>query len=218
VTYTSLVNMLMIEGDAEAARRVVERDMPAAGVQPNKFTEKALAKPEKVLRKMRVRKLGQWLLRGSSAGTEAAWDLTDALRARGLADTALVNAMLGEACYSSEEQMLLVDAMPEEGLAPDVVTFNALVDMLMVEGDAGAAQTLAERDMPAAGVQPNARTKRALARPESALRRMRVDKLGRWVREGGEGARAARVLLGVLEQRGLADADLRSMVLEGDGG
>ena len=35
ITYTTLVNMLMMEGEREAARVVVEKEMPKAGVVPN---------------------------------------------------------------------------------------------------------------------------------------------------------------------------------------
>ena len=38
VTFNTLVSELMIEGDAAGARRVVEEEMPAAGVQPNDRT------------------------------------------------------------------------------------------------------------------------------------------------------------------------------------
>ena len=42
VTFNTLVSRLMFEGDAAGARRVVEEEMPAAGVQPNSRIRKQL--------------------------------------------------------------------------------------------------------------------------------------------------------------------------------
>ena len=42
VTFNTLVSQLMFEGDVAGARRVVEEDMPAAGVKPDDRTLETL--------------------------------------------------------------------------------------------------------------------------------------------------------------------------------
>ena len=48
--------------------------------------------------------------------------------------------------------------MPAGRVEPDVVTFNTLVNQLMIEDDAAAARRVVEEEMSAAGVQPDDRT------------------------------------------------------------
>jgi pentatricopeptide repeat protein len=48
--------------------------------------------------------------------------------------------------------------MPVARVEPDVATFTTLVSRLMCEGDAAGARRVVEKEMPAAGVQPNNRT------------------------------------------------------------
>ena len=101
-TYTTLISRLMIEGDKEGARCVVEKDMPAAGVQPNDKTRDTLNLPSAALSKMRAKKLGNWLKQGGDEATNAAWTLLGMLVDRGVANVFNFNVML-KACYSSDK-------------------------------------------------------------------------------------------------------------------
>ena len=71
VTFNPLISRLMFEGDAAGARRVVEEEMPAAGVQPNDRTFKTLNRPKHKLGKMRTGEL-QRLLKLGNVGAACA--------------------------------------------------------------------------------------------------------------------------------------------------
>ena len=72
----------MFEGDAAGARRVVEEEMPAAGVQPDDRTLEILHKPEHELGKMRAGELQRLIKAGDVA---AAHVLMDKLKDNGTA-------------------------------------------------------------------------------------------------------------------------------------
>ena len=84
MTWTTLVGRLMLEGDDVGAREVVDRDMPAAGVAPNRVTRRTLALPADRLGMMRTAKLKLWTKYGSAADIQAARDLVNTLEERGV--------------------------------------------------------------------------------------------------------------------------------------
>merc|ERR1712195_62075 len=86
VTYTSLATKLMFEGNAEEARAVVEREMPAAGVVPNDRTLSVLERPEEVWSRMRTKHLQDLLKRGTPEATEKAQEFFEGLKVNGVAD------------------------------------------------------------------------------------------------------------------------------------
>ena len=86
VTYTTYVSMLMIEGNVTEAKRVVDRVMPSAGVEPNAKTHEALSLSNERLSTMRTTKLNQWVNEGGTASVAAAKNLFNSLVKRGVAD------------------------------------------------------------------------------------------------------------------------------------
>jgi pentatricopeptide repeat protein len=151
--FSTLVIQLVFEGDAAGARRVVEEEMPAAGVQPDDQTLETLQKPE--LGKMRARKLQRLISAGDAA---AAHDLMDKLKDSGTANVVHFTIMLRVCADSTEMRHVIGTEMPAARVEPDVATFNHLISRLMVEGDAAGARRVVEEEMPAAGVKPNKRT------------------------------------------------------------
>jgi hypothetical protein len=73
-TFDKLVRRLMFEGDAAGARRVVEEEMPAAGVQPDDRTLEILNRPEHELGKMRTSELRRLLKLGNVGAACALMD------------------------------------------------------------------------------------------------------------------------------------------------
>ena len=106
-----------------------------------------------------------------------------------------------KACYTAKQQQELIEVtMAKAGVAPNVVTYTTLVNGLMIEGNVEGARCVVEKDMPAAGVQPNDETHKALNLPYTGhdLNRMRQTKLGNWLKQGGdEATNAAWTLLGI---------------------
>ena len=146
----------MSEGDLAGALRVVEEEMPAAGVEPDDRTLKAVnTSPEHEFAKMQKHKLRGLLKAGKVASARA---LMDKLKDTGKADVVHFTVML-LACEGSAEMRRVIETeMPAAGLKPNVVTFTTLVTELMLEGDLAGARRVVEDDMPAAGVEPDDRT------------------------------------------------------------
>ena len=178
----------MIEGDAAGARRVVEEEMPAAGVQPDDRTLEILHRLEHKLGKMRTGELQRLIKAGDVA---AAHVLMDKLKDNGIANAWHFNIMLRACEDSTEMRHVIGTEMPAARVEPNVVTFTTLVSRLMIEGDAAGARRVVEEEMPAAGVQPNDRTFKTLHMPKHKLGKMRTGELQRLLKLGNVGAACA---------------------------
>jgi len=77
-----------------------------------------------------------------------------------------------------------MEQMAAAGVQPDVVTYNTLLSNLMFEGNAEEARAVVEREMPAAGVEPDDRTKSVLEKPENYLNRRELWYRGRCRQQG----------------------------------
>ena len=82
-TFNTLVGQLMFEGDLAGAQRVVEGEMPAAGVKPDNRTLKMLNKSEHVYARMRTSQLKRFIDAGDVG---AACTLMDKLVGLGAAN------------------------------------------------------------------------------------------------------------------------------------
>ena len=124
-TYNMLIGMLRVEGDDEAAKKVVE-EMKKAKVQLDEKTKEMLNYPARgeVLRRTRTAQLA-WLLRqGGYEANTAARSIMDKMVENGVADVYHFSFML-KLCTSSDEIREVIDvAMPEAGVKPGVVTYN----------------------------------------------------------------------------------------------
>ena len=137
--YTTLVGQLMVEGDREAAEKVVEEEMPAAGVVPNDRTAATLALSGDTLSIRRTQFLNHCIRKGGDEATAAAWTLLEKLVERREADVFQFNTML-KACHDSDQQRELIDVMKKKaGIMPNAPMFNALISGLLIEGDREAA-------------------------------------------------------------------------------
>jgi pentatricopeptide repeat protein len=145
VTYNMLIGMLRVEGDDEAAKKVVE-EMKKAKVGPNEITKEMLNYPArgKYLGRLRTAKLAQLLKQGEDEATTAARSMMDKMVENGVADVHQFGLML-KFCTSSDEIRKVIDvAMPEAGVKPNAVTYSTLIGMLRVEGDDDAAKKVVE--------------------------------------------------------------------------
>jgi hypothetical protein len=206
-TYLILVGMLKVEGDADAARRVVEEDMVAAKVVADQRVWELIYTPESGFGEMGRRKLLRMLWSGDEHAVNAAGRLFDMLLENGLADAQLVGLMLKEACYSSDQmRRLLAVAKDIGGIAPNTIMLTTLVTRLMMEGDKAAALRVVAEEMGAAGVEVNDLTIAALKLSASRLDKMRSVKLGGWIDKGFEMSLAAAWgMLGKLVENGQAN-------------
>ena len=85
-TYGTLTNQLLLEGNLEEARAVVETEMPAAGVVPNDRTHAVFEKPEEDLSRMRTNHLQSLLKRGTPEATQKAQEFFEGLKVNGVAN------------------------------------------------------------------------------------------------------------------------------------
>merc|ERR1712166_1384738 len=205
VTYTTLVNQLMIEGKYQEARAVVETEMPAAGVEPNDRTQSLLEKPEEDLSRMRTKHLQDLLKRNTPEARQRAQEFFEGLTVSRVADSFHCSVMLTH-CDTSAEQRSVVKQMVVAGVQPDVVTYNTLAKQLMFEGNVEEARAVVEREMPAAGVEPNDRTQSVLEKPEELRSRMRTKHLQDLLKTNTpEAKQQAQVFFEGLTVNGLAD-------------
>ena len=86
-TYNMLIGMLRVEGDDEAAKKVVE-EMKKAKVQPDEKTKEILNYPARgeVLSKWRTSKLASLLKQGGDGATTAARSMMDKMVENGVAN------------------------------------------------------------------------------------------------------------------------------------
>ena len=86
VTYSTLIGMLRVEGDDDAAKKVVE-EMKKAKVRPNEITKEILNYPArgKDLDKLRTAKLAWILKQGGDEATTAARSMMDKMVENGVA-------------------------------------------------------------------------------------------------------------------------------------
>ena len=104
---------------------------------------------------------------------EKAWELFHEKAAVGDVHVRDCNIVL-KMCENSEQVRHHINVtMPAAGVRPDVVTFTHLIRQLVVEGQKDAARTVYKRDMPAARVIPNRRTRATLAMSEYDVKRIR---------------------------------------------
>jgi len=96
VTYTSLANKLMFEGNAEEARAVVETRMPAAGVEPDDRTHSVFEKPEEEWSRMRTKHLVDLLKTNTPEARRHAQVFFEGLTGNRVADIIHCNVMVTE--------------------------------------------------------------------------------------------------------------------------
>ena len=87
---------------------------------------------------------------------------------------------------------------------PDVSTFNQVINTLLHNGDIDAAQHVYDVDMPAAGIEPNDRTKETMARADELASKGRTMKLTNMLKKQGKDA--ARQEFEEMQKNGHADA------------
>ena len=93
-----------------------------------------------------------------------------------------------ELCQSSDEMRALMESMKQNGVLPDVSNFNQLINKLLYDGDIVAAQHVYDVEMPAAGVVPNDRTKKTMARADKLTAQGRTMKLKNMFKQHGKAA------------------------------
>ena len=74
------------------------------------------------------------------------------------------NVMISRACGDSTQREDVMDQMIELGVSPDVLTYNALLTQLILEGKITRARTVMEHVMPSVHVIPDDRTQYIMTR------------------------------------------------------
>ena len=122
-TYARLVRMLLQEGEAAEAARVVQEEVPARGLEwPEHKMEAWLSKHS--METYRRFSLRNWLAHGGEAANAGAWELFEKLEARGAATLAHYNVMLEYGCYGSDQTRELIRVrMQAAGVAPDAASY-----------------------------------------------------------------------------------------------
>merc|ERR1712166_481306 len=176
MTYEILVKQLMLEGKYEDARAVQETEMPSAAIIPTKHTESLFSSYYQQTTKWSRTRLDH--LQGfiKSNAVEQADEFFELLKANGVANVFHWTMMQG-LCDTSVERCRMIEEMVEAGVKPTFMTYNNLVNQLMIEGKYQEARAVVETEMPAAGVEPNDRTQSVLEKPEEDLSRMRTKHL-----------------------------------------
>ena len=179
VSYNDFVNQLIIEGNVAAARKVVEVEMPAAGIEPNNHTWECLDTPEEVLSRRRVKFLSRFAENGSDKATAAAWHFMNKLISKRQVNIFHFTTMM-RLCYSSDEMRRLIDVdMKQAGVQPDEASYNTLMTQLLIEGDAASARKVVDEEMRTAGLKPNKITLEKLNQPTDSITRARNKQLYR---------------------------------------
>ena len=152
VTFNTLISRLLVEGDEVGARRVLEKEMPEAGVVPNDRTRELLDKSKSALRKERKRMLKKLVNTGKAV---AAHDLLQKLVSSQNAESCHFNVMM-KLCPNSQEMRKMINSeMVAAGVHPHETTFSVLLDQLLAEGNTVEARHVLEAEMPAAGLRPD---------------------------------------------------------------
>ena len=176
VTYGTLVKQLMLEGNFEEARAVVETEMPAARVVPDDRTQSVLEKPEEVWSRMRTTHLQSLLKRGTPEARQQAQEFFEGLKVSSVANGFQFSVMM-KPCNTSAEQRIMMAEMVEAGVEPNVAIYDTVVSQLMLEGNFEEARAVVEMQMPAAGVVPDDRMHALFERSEREWNTMRTKHL-----------------------------------------
>ena len=177
----AVLNRLILEGDDEAAMRLVQ-SFPERNLEPNDRTAEALIQNERDLSIMRASLLHNggkrfWhrLEQGGKKGGLAraiqrrrALAMWNTLQRNGKMDARSANKLMRWVCIGSQDIRNFIDgkhalsfqSRGEDGgeysvIPPDSESYGNLVKQLVLEGDYNAANEVVEIEMPAAGIPAN---------------------------------------------------------------
>ena len=163
-----MINKLVIEGNAEIAKSLIDNEMRRAGIKPNKHTQLELlsgdVQTEAKLERARRSVLRMALHSFTPSGLEEAEALFSLMRQHGVAKSCHFELMLKHGCELSD---VLRDAIATGELRPREKTYNVLVHRLLLEGDRVGARGVMENDMRVAGFQPSEEVLRAMEMVEA---------------------------------------------------
>jgi pentatricopeptide repeat protein len=199
-TFTLLMNNLLHDGDIVAAQHVFDVEMPAAGIEPDNITKQTMARADELASQGRTVKLKKML---KQQGKDAARQAFEEMQTSGHANLFQYGWALTNLCKSSNEIRALMESMKKNGVLPDVTTFNQLIQSLLHDGDIDTAQHVYDVDMPTAGIEPNDRTKKTIARANELASQGRTIKLKKIIDRQGEDA--ARQEFEEMQKSGHAD-------------
>ena len=122
------------------------------GVEPNEKPIATMAQTDQ-LRKISKRHTDQMMKLIKTNKYDDAKQYFQMLQKTGQATVFHYNTAIANLCRTSNEQRELISKMKTEGLHPDVVIFNTLINQLLDEDDKKAAQHVVDVEMPAEGVE-----------------------------------------------------------------
>ena len=125
-SFTAMLSSLQVEGRSEEMTSVLQ-EMAARGIKESERTRAVLDQSDERLSKMRTSKLKMLLSSDDVVVRQAGQDLFATFLARGVADTFQVNTFMMETCHNSEQMRSVMDRAEVAGVAPDVVSFTAML-------------------------------------------------------------------------------------------
>jgi hypothetical protein len=140
-------------------------EIPAEGVEPDEITKATMAQAEQLIDQKHTKRMMK-LINKNKNGAKKYFQM---LQKNGQANVHQYNTAIANLCRTSNEQRELISKMKTEGLHPDVVIFNTLINQLLYEGDKKAAQHVVDVEMPAEGVEPNEKTKATMAQADQLI-------------------------------------------------
>ena len=160
---------------------------------------RALAKANKG--KYKMRRLKQTL---TEQGKVSARKYFKRMQQDEVANAAHYGWAMKELCQSSDEKRALMESMKQNGVLPNVTTFNQLIYNLMHDGAHVVAQHVYDVDMPAAGIEPSDRTISMMVRADELASKGRTVKLTNILKQHGK-VDAARQVFEEMQKSGHAD-------------
>jgi hypothetical protein len=147
-SYGNLVQQLVLEGDYDAAREVVDIEMPAAGIAAGSLPGAARSLldasadgKDTTLSRMRTSMLCRWADEGTGEATAQALSFFDELKRNQKTDAFKYNVMMSRFCPTSDDvKHVIEEDMTHQGIELDASMVNVLARRLVAEGKFDEAQ------------------------------------------------------------------------------
>ena len=165
--FNTLINIFLQEGDIDAAQHIIDVEMPRVALEPNDITKNTMAQADELASIGRTNRLKNIFER---EGKDAARQVFEEMQKSSNANKIQYGWAMKHLCETSGESRALMDTMIHNGTLPDVANFNQLITKLLHDEDIDAAQHIYHVSMPAAGIEPDDITMKAMARAESLAR------------------------------------------------
>ena len=136
------------------------------GVEPNEKPKATMAQTDQLISKRHANQMMEFIKTNKYDDAKKYFHVLQKNRQANVIHYSIAITYL---CSTSNEKRELISKMITEGLHPNVVTFNTLINQLLYEGDKIAAQHVVDVEMPAEGVEPDEKTKATMAQADQLI-------------------------------------------------